>query len=406
MLKHDACIATEHGWVEISDTNKVVNCVTKLYDLNILESNFYKNKECIFWPKINKIENYENKSDKCIAYFETEYIPNIIRYPEFTPKQIYQSLMFLLDVLEYCEANGVYMRTHLWNLTFYNGKPIIIDIRDFENFDNQSWTNIFMGHFSAVLNNHCPVLMSNYIDNTQYIVNQLSTCTNNIQSIRNIINQIKINKTHNQYWSNYHNDRTKFLYDATYFSDDIYNKIKMFKGGCDQVEKSLHLFEIIEEYKPKSVIEIGCNNGLYSFGMTKYANVVGVDYDIKSINDANKINDVLNTNAVFVCLNILNNNEKKYGLNGSYDNIINRVKSEMLIAPAVIHHLYKQCNSTDEIINIFDKYTKRYMLIEHIPNMVDTNMLMISICKYNYKICKQITSCPDPRVWILCEKNN
>lgn len=263
-----------------------------------------------------------------------------------------------------------------------------------------------MGHFSTVLNDHCPVLMSKFINNSEYIANQLSTCANNIQSLRNIINQVEIKETYNQYWSNYHDDRTKFLYDATYFSDDIYNKIKMFAGGCNQVEKSLHLFEIIEEYKPKSIIEIGCNNGLYSFGMTKHANVVGIDYDINSINDANEINKILNTNAVFIYLDILNNNENKYGLNGSYDNIINRVKSEMLVAPAVIHHLYKQCNSTDKIIDVLNKYTERYMLIEQIPGVIDTNMLINSIHKYNYKICKQLTSCPDPRIWILCEKNN
>ena len=59
MIKHSACIATEYGWVDIDNTNfKSVNCITKPLHDKLLSSQFYKNKEGIFWPKIVKIYNY------------------------------------------------------------------------------------------------------------------------------------------------------------------------------------------------------------------------------------------------------------------------------------------------------------------------------------------------------------
>lgn len=405
MKKHDACIETKYGWVDIDKTNnKAINCVKlKLHD-TILQSSFYKNKENIFWPEVKKNNDYKSDYGSCIAYYNTEYINNIIRYPEFTPYQFKEALIFIYEVLKYCKDNNYHVRTHLWNVTYYKGKPILIDIRDFEKFRNQSSLDIFKGHFRNKIDQHCPVKADLFIKNYNYIYNKLQKCNNDLNNIKIILDEIIPINTKNGQWTNYHNTRTDFLYNYNFLDTKLQDQIEQFGGGSKDKAKSNNLFMIIKSVKPKNIIEIGCNNGLYTFGFTKYCPAIGIDYDINAINEANKINKKLKVNATFINCNILNEStlNKSYGLNNSYGNIYERFKSDMLVAPAVIHHLYNQCKSTDRIIKIFDKFAINYMLIEEIPNIVNKTQLINSLEKYKWKVEKIITSSPKPREWILC----
>lgn len=406
--KHNACVFTEYGWVDIDENNfKSINCVKlKLHD-DILQSAFYKNKEDIYWPKVKKINNYESKHGKCISYYDTEYINYIIRYPEFTPEQFKESLIFLCNVCKYCKNHGYYLRTHLWNLTYYKGYPFLIDIRDFEKLNKQNWLCIFKGHFREKIDKHCPIKASNFIKNYSYIYKKLNKCRNNLDDIKSILNEIKPINSSNGDWTNYHKNRTNFLLKSENLND-IQDQIENFKGGCGKIQKSSNLFKIIKEINPKNIIELGCNNGLYTFGFTKYCPSIGIDYDINSINLANKINKNLKVNTKFIYFNILDETklEKNYGYNGCYGNIYSRFKSDMVVAPAIIHHLNNQCKSTDKIIKIFDKFAIKYILIEQIPSMVNKKNLVNSLLKYKWKIIKTITSSPKPREWLLCTRNN
>ena len=62
MEVHSACIAQEYGWVEIDKSlKKAINCVSKKLHDDILQSQFYKIKENIYWPKVKIINNYISK---------------------------------------------------------------------------------------------------------------------------------------------------------------------------------------------------------------------------------------------------------------------------------------------------------------------------------------------------------
>ena len=149
------------------------------------------------------------------------------------------------------------------------------------------------------------------------------------------------------------------------------------------------------------------NNGLYCFGCSTYGHTVGIDYDKNAINEANELNKKFRTNSTFLQLNVLD--EKKlnesFGMNGCYGNVIQRFKSELLIAPAIIHHLFDQCKSTDKIIKIFTLFCYKYMFIEQIPNTVPENDLLLSLKKYNWDVITELPSTPFPRKWLLCIKN-
>ena len=123
----------------------------------------------------------------------------------------------------------------------------------------------------------------------------------------------------------------------TELDDQLYEKIKYFKGGSNEYLKSLNLFKCIEKIKPKSCIEVGCNNGLYTFGVSKLCPAAGIDYDKDAINEANMLNKKFNRNCNFVHLNLLDEQSmnQTHGQNGAYGTIIERLKSDMLIAPAI-----------------------------------------------------------------------
>ncbi len=408
-IKHSACLTPDLGWVDIDRSNfKAINCVTKKIVSDILNSKFYKDKENIFWPKITRIDNYKSNYGDALVYYETEYIHNILRYPEFTPSQFKEALLFLCDVCEYCNKAGIFLRTHLWNITFVRGHPYLIDIRDFGIlYQLNNWVEIFKGHFRNNLDNHCPVYASKFISNYEYIHNKLMNCPNDLRKIKEIILEVKIIQTNNGIWSNYHGERSDFIKKHKgELNEELCKQIKCFKGGCGEDTKSVNLFKSIENIKPKNIIEVGCNNGLYCFACSSYCNTIGIDYDINAINEANNLNKKLKAKCSFLHYNLLDEKAlaKTYGLNGAYGTVIERFKSEMLVAPAVIHHLFIQCKSTDKIIEIFNKFAEKYMLIEQIPGTVPENNLILSLKKYNWEIVEQMPSCPNPRKWVLCIK--
>lgn len=399
-----ACIAKQYGWVELNHKKKIAyNYITQQIHDTILKSKFYKNKEKIYWPSVLENIEYEKK-ENVISCYKTDYIPNILRYPEFTPEQFKEALLFLYDVCNYCKKNNYFLRTHLWNVTFSNGKPILIDIRDFEILKQQNWKVIFTSHFREILDSHCPIHVSKFVKNYSNIRDRLLN-SNNLEDIKNILIDIELINTNNGQWSNYYKHRLDFLRNADELNEDIYNKIKNFKGGSNDPTKSINLFKYIEDIKPNSIVEMGCNSGLYTFGASKFCNVVGIDYDLNSIQEANKINTVLKTRCTFIHLDLLKP-FTAYGINGAYRFPYERFKSELLIAPAIIHHLYMACKSTDKIIEIFSKFTHKYLLIEQIPSTVNTNKLVESIKKYGFKQLSTLNSSPKPRTWILCCKNN
>ena len=402
MIKHNACVATQHGWVDIDTGNsRSVNCVTEHLHEYIFNTRFYKDKENIWWPTVKRIDNYESSFGKALSYYETDYIHHIVHYPEFTSQQFKDALLFLINICQYCEKHSYYLRTHLWNVTFKNGHPFLIDVRDFEINKGQWWAVIFQGHFRDTLDSHCPIHASEFVSNYKDIKQRLDNTTNSLDDIKHIIEDIEVICKKDATWTNYHHERTEFL-KKDYMNTDMYNKIKNYTGGGSSSDKSLVLFNFIEDIKPKTIIEIGCNNGLYCFGASQHSNVIGVDYDANAINEATQINSRLKQSCTFLCMDILEDDTISYGL---YGDKYTRFKSEMLIAPAVMHHLYNKCKSLDTIISRFDKLATKYMIIEHINDIYDGNKFKETLVKYGWEITNTEYSSPKPRTWYMCKRS-
>lgn len=405
MQKHPACIFLENGWVE-TDNHKAINCVTSIYMDELLSSPFYKNKEGIYWPVITKNTTYKSSfktNVKIVSYYDTEYLHHITRYNEFTPKQFKESLLFLCEVCIYCFNHGIYIQSHLWNITYVEGKPIIIDIRDFKPLLSHNWIEIFSGHFREHIDNHNIILASHFMDNFLDIRKRLLSVKNNPYSILEIIKDIKEKDIIDGQWMTYHANRVDFLNEAIKIDKQLYEKIKTYGGGSYDDTKSISLMSVIERYKPHTLIEIGCNNGLYCYAASTHSHVVGIDYDLGCIDKCNQLNKQFQTNSVFIHCDILNHteNSKSHGLNGSYGDIYSRIRSDMLVAPAVVHHLYSACKSMDEIIRQFTRVANEIMLIESIAISCEEE-LREAIDKYGWTIIEVLPSSPKPRKYLLC----
>ena len=167
---------------------------------------------------------------------------------------------------------------------------------------------------------------------------------------------------------------------------------------------------------PKTVFDIGCNTGLYSiYSSSLGAECVGMDSDIASVEVANNLSKERGHNCSFICYDFMSP-PPAYGLLGAYQHVHERLVSEMVIAPAVFHHLFRQGHSAEAIISELCRYSTKYVCMEFIPH----NDIHISCKEEHWASLKDIISYfdaagyksqvlksyPSPRTWIMAEKIN
>jgi len=403
MKKHNACIATHLGWVEMNGEEAYRFVFDKSVD-DILSSDFYKSKENEYWIKINKSDKTTTTphKEKLVSAYKLDYITHVVRYPEFTPKQFIDSLKLICDISIYCLKNNIWCQTHIWNIIFKNGKPLLIDIGDFKKktpTENDALSVIYSS-FRKEVDEHCVVSPSKWIKNLDLILNNFNDIKNQqlnliqkFESIKVVLDSAVLDNK----------DYTNSIDWNTYIKGFIYSKKDLSHIRLKFGEKSKTIYDKIIEIKPKTMIDIGCNLGLYSFVAENIGTkTVGVDVCPLIIDRANEIVKNNNLNCLFVSYDIMMYNES-YGKNGSYDSPENRYRSDMLIAPAVIHHLFNQGYKIDEIINKFSNYAEKYMLIEWIPGYRTTlDSVIKSINKYGWDV-EVFDSQPKERKILFCK---
>lgn len=410
MKKHPACIITDKGWIELND-KEAYRFIMDKDSANIIESDFFKNKMGVFWLPLEKSnkqpEDVQKKFSKIYSY-KLDYIPHVNRYTEWAPKQFIDAIKLLCDIHLYCISNNVYIVTHLWNFTLRNGSPILIDIGDFTKNkpSDELLLDSILGTFRNKTDNHCPILASKWVKNYGEILNLLNIVKNKktdikdkFLEIKEIVNSKVVLNNDNTYWSNY-------IKDIPHNIDEIRDKYS---------EKSKVICDVIDKRKPITLTDLGCNIGVYSFYASKKYNIptIGMDNCISSIEFANQYSEKNNLNCSFICYDLLNP-PPPYGLNGVYGKVEERFKSEGVIAPAIIHHLFRQKKSINEIIKKISEYSNKWLLLEYIPHNCKTINVSVNnwfskdqlenALKSNGWKYEIINSSPSPRKWYLCDK--
>uniref|UniRef100_C6E0L6 Methyltransferase domain-containing protein n=1 Tax=Geobacter sp. (strain M21) TaxID=443144 RepID=C6E0L6_GEOSM len=123
--------------------------------------------------------------------------------------------------------------------------------------------------------------------------------------------------------------------------------------------------EVVSELKPKTIIELAGNQGILSRTLSKIngvEKVICTDYDENSI-DALLLQLKRDENVTMACFNFMGEAWQLFSNERS-----NRLKSEMVIALAVTHHLIlTQQYNIDCILRTLTSYSCKYVIVEFMP---------------------------------------
>ncbi|MBC8296020.1 MAG: 50S ribosomal protein L11 methyltransferase [Pelagibacterales bacterium] len=180
-----------------------------------------------------------------------------------------------------------------------------------------------------------------------------------LKQIKNWIENLKFKKS-KTIWENYENEHT-------------YNKLEF-------EEKKIIVGNFVEKIKPEKLIDLGCNTGIFSeVAISKGAtNVVGLDFDDNAISQAYKKSFEKKINFLPLVLNLANPSPNQGWMQNERKGLIERFKSDALVALALEHHLVIGKNIPIVQFLKWIKNIARFGLIEFIPKTDETVLKMLS----------------------------
>jgi len=133
--------------------------------------------------------------------------------------------------------------------------------------------------------------------------------------------------------------------------------------------KEHNIYEITDELKPKTALDIGANTGWFSIMLAHSgASVISFDRDEESINQLYSYVGSQNLDVLPLIMDI-RQPSPEYELNiGTIAAATERCRSELVMALAVIHHMVSTQRMTlEHLVNMLDKFTEKYLLVEFVP---------------------------------------
>lgn len=365
-----SCFEKQHGFCLLNHKDKKAYRFATKESSDFLKSSLYQSKSSDLWigaKHINQKEiDYPYQPN--FELFEVDYIQNVFYWSEMSYFDIKKSLIKLCDICIYLSENDYSIQSHLWNIVLQKGDPILIDLGDFKYGANQ---HLVFETIRSTLRehceeHHCPKDLHGkiWIKNYEDILNRINNFQRDInrynvidlsKKLKDIILSIEIN-LEKHYWDSYPAQKN--------IPKDCAEILEYAQNNSGA--KSLNLCKIISHEKPKTLIDIGCSRGLYSIyaSLSCGAICTGIDYSHELVSSANQLSKTLDINNNFAFIDLLN--FKKYGFKDAYESFLERFNCEMLIAPAVIHHLNSRGVPLENIINNWCKITSKCLMIEYI----------------------------------------
>ncbi len=322
---------------------------------------------------------------------EHKYIEPISYCFEWSPEMFYDYVNFMISMLKDLTISGLAISDgHTLNATISDGKFIFIDFGAIK-------TGIIKGSvLIEFLNTHIiPLILMNKkqmnkaylflknpgIEYTQedvqgylneYEQNELRelylfitsiTCVEDVLVFISKLSDYILNMEHGTYqtrWDGYQNDEWNW-------SDDV-NKWS---------EKMKHVIGMINKVNPSTIVDLAGNMGWYgSYMREKLRYSIIVDSDYKCIDCLwKKVQNIEMNNVVPIYMSLCTPTLDYYRddaigqtpIEPWRKGAIDRFRSELVIALAVIHHLvFSQQLTFDEIVNQLALFSDRYLIVEFI----------------------------------------
>jgi len=190
----------------------------------------------------------------------------------------------------------------------------------------------------------------------------------------------------------------------------------------DSTPKHSIVNKILKNIKPQSVLDMGCNRGLYSqMAALLGSRVIGIDVDERTLDDMYLDSKRLKTNSIPLFINAVAPVEAIGFKESPFPSVEERLRSELVMCLALVHHLvFKRTRmSFAHIAKLFNSYSEKYLLVEFVPKedihvqswysedfywySLDNFKLALSEYFGNIEVFE---SFPNPRVILFCEKSN
>lgn len=206
------------------------------------------------------------------------------------------------------------------------------------------------------------------------------------------------------------------------------NELPVYDGKADALAairqstpKHSIVCNILERIYPESVLDLGCNRGLYAqFAAMKGARAIGVDMDERALDDMYLDSKKLGSNVMPLYINAVAPAEAIGLKEMPFPTVTKRLRSQMVLCLALVHHLVFKMTRMKfwHIAQLLDSYSEKYLLVEFIPredpyiqswitpefDWYTLENFKAALHKHFSKI-EVFESYPSPRILLFCEKD-
>lgn len=323
---------------------------------------------------------------------------DFISYPyEWCFDQLKDAALLTLDIAREAVAHGMILKDATpFNIQFIGAKPVFIDSLSFEKYDPSApWVAYrqFTECFIA------PLAIASYlnIDSTKLIQVYpdgipLSTAEKmlpvrsrfNLPLYLHIFLQSRLMyKNNNRRPSNYHFSERKMINIIQHLRS-LVNSFKLSKkkstwsGYYEDSKlspqyiqnKKEHVTTFLEMAGSRSILDVGSNEGLFSFlsAQNTHRKVLAIDADSYCVNKLySRCRDQKCNNVVSLCIDISNPTPPTGWCNQERESFFERCKIDTVLALALIHHLAIGKNiRLEDIAKTFNDIAD-YLIIEFVP---------------------------------------
>jgi SAM-dependent methyltransferase len=364
-------------------------------------------------------------------------IPFLSYCMEWSPEMLRDAALLICDINIELHKTGLCTKdVHPWNILFDNARPVFIDWGSITSLQKQPvWpyhkfrdfylsplmlmsaglskiartlmidTNASMPFgscFQMILRYLPPWRSFEYLlYATKHLRRPAPPSTSVLHSLIKLIKRIPIHGQESQ-WTNYRGPQHKYSHHQP----------------ANWHPKIMNVFTLLNRYKPKSVLDIGCNKGWFAeLAELQGGNVVAIDIDEPSI-------DLLYHHAKASNLKILPlivdvcNPTPAHGTLHAFTRAQDRLKADMVLALGITHHLvFKRNLIFAHIAKQLSEFSRKWLIVEFVPhNDVHVSKWMNS--KYDwynldgfvkslgvyFRNIDVLDSFPWPRVLLICER--
>jgi len=139
----------------------------------------------------------------------------------------------------------------------------------------------------------------------------------------------------------------------------------------DRAEESkmLSIRDFLDQHRPPSVLDVGCNTGRYALlAADSGARVVAIDRDAASVDLLYRRVRAAGADVLPLCVDLANPTPAIGFRNRERPAFLERVRADCVLALAVIHHLHVSANlPLDRIRDLLADLAGRHMVLEFVP---------------------------------------